>query len=551
MEQMEDKQPVSTISGAEAPEALPETVAPAGPKDASSISTPPAAAVKAADQPPAPIMPAKRDEENAAAKTALEEPNAVKKEKKPALTVVMENPTPSPARAKKKSRAKPVITMIVDEPAEAVSEPSSPEMLEVSSAPAKLPAKRSKPAPVAKASRKEENMAADTVSPTDAIPIPAQMPYIRIRMRGRGKFVPLCWFLILFVAPSSVVCWYYHSVATPMYVSEMKLSMRQGDNLSMRGGDLLSTIFNSPTNLNQDGKIIVSFIHSAQLLGALNRDLELFAHYSAPEIDPYARLSPQATVNDFMKYWIWAANPKINSDTGLIEVSIKAFSPEMAYKITASTLAYCEYFVNQLNSRVREDSMQNARNELARAEERLRQASQAMESFRAQHGMMDLQSSSSVQAGIVGGLETELAKVRAEIESKAPFLAPSNAEMRMLTAKAEALDRRIEDEKKKIAGTEQESKMTLSSIAAQYESCVTEQEFARNQYKMAMTAVESARLQFESKKVYLVPIDKPMKPDESLYPKRLEFALAFIAANFAAYLFLSLIGAAIMDHLGF
>ncbi|MCC8180412.1 MAG: hypothetical protein LIP23_05825 [Planctomycetes bacterium] len=123
--------------------------------------------------------------------------------------------------------------------------------------------------------------------------------------------------------------------------------------------------------------------------------------------------------------------------------------------------------------------------------------------------------------------------------------------MRLLRSKLAAIEQQIENERNKIAGEAREDRTALSAIAAQYESRVTEQEFARNQYKSALTAVEAARLQFESKKIYLVPVNKPLRPDESLYPRRLEFSLAFVAANFAVYLFLSLIGAAIMDHFGF
>ncbi|MCC8180411.1 MAG: hypothetical protein LIP23_05820, partial [Planctomycetes bacterium] len=334
-------------------------------------------------------------------------------EKETPITVVMENPAP-PTESKKKSN-KPTLTVVKEKSEEVGKESSLREMTDKASAGTKLPVKNTASSAVAQTA-KSKNPAAvldDSVN-TEATPIPVRMPYIRVRVRKRKRFIPLCWFFILFVIPSSLVCVYYHSIATPMYVSDMKLVMRQGDSISARGGDILTTLFNAPSSLSQDGRLILAFIHSPQLLGALNRDLDLFAHYSAKDIDFHARLPDDATVNDFLKYWSWVVTPRIDSDSGLIEIGVKAFSPEMAHEIAVAMLAYCEDFVNRLNDRVREDSMLTAQSELARAELRLQKASQSMESFRKEYGMMDLHSSASTQTGIVSGLATEIAKLKAE-----------------------------------------------------------------------------------------------------------------------------------------
>ena len=368
----------------------------------------------------------------------------------------------------------------------------------------------------------------------------------------KSKKMAAFWFVALFVLPSAFVACYYSFVATPMYVSEMQLALRQNDGgVQQHQGDLLAAVFNSPTNSNimQNIRIVQSYMLSGEMLEAVNQTQGVQEHFSDKNADYYSRLRDAPTRNTFQKYWNWAVSSRVDVESGLILVSAKAFSPEKAVAITRAMLAEGEEFVNRLNGRLHEDAMENARAELARAETRLKNASVAIENFRRQYGVMDTESVAATRVGIIDTLEAELAKGRAEMAARSPFIAENSAEMKILRARLQALEAQVEQEKARIAGDAVNNNFAVSVLANDYESRVMEQEFARQQYTTAMASVESARIQKDTQALYLVPVVTPTVPDESLYPERLKFIAAFMAINFSVYLLLTVFGAAVKDHL--
>ena len=66
-----------------------------------------------------------------------------------------------------------------------------------------------------------------------------------------------------------------------------------------------------------------------------------------------------------------------------------------------------------------------------------------------------------------------------------------------------------------------------------------------------MASLETARVQAESKSLYVESFQKPMVPDESLYPRPIVFSLVFMLAAAALLGLVSLIVAAIREHAGF
>ncbi|MCL2000550.1 MAG: hypothetical protein FWG74_03870 [Planctomycetes bacterium] len=394
-------------------------------------------------------------------------------------------------------------------------------------------------------------MAADAVQKVSTRPLLTPLSLSQTQFPRKRRLAGILWFFLLFLCPVGVVGWYYLELATPMYVSEMQLTVRQSDHVSAKTGDFLLSMLGGGGGMsgsNQDVRLILAYMRSPEVLRDVDEKLGLRRHFSNPDFDFYSRLPAEATRNDFLNYWNWAVSGRVDAESSLLQVKVKAFSPETARDIAEALLERSEDFVNRINERVHSDAVDKSLAELAHAEERVRRASAAMEEFRRRHGIMDLPTAAAMHVGIIDSLETELAKGRAELSAKAPFMAANSSEMRILQARLGALEERLEAERARIAGSERESKEALAALAADYEGRVTEQEFARQQYTSALTVVETARLKAETQAIYLVPVANPGLPDESLYPRRLLFFLAFAAMNFGAYIFLSIVGSAIAEH---
>ena len=368
----------------------------------------------------------------------------------------------------------------------------------------------------------------------------------------KSRFLGIAGFMLFFVLPTGFSGWYFFRHATPMYISEMKLALRRSDKPLVQGGEALAALFNTASVApNQDAQLILSYVNSPEMLERMNAELDLRGHYSLSDADFYARLKPDASKQDFLSYWEWAVSAKLDAASGLLLVSVKAFTPEMTREIAMRLRRHCEHFVNRLNDRVRADSSVKARQELERAEERVKLASTGLEKFRRQHGMLDLSASASMHMGLVGALEGELVKARADLAVRERYIAPNTAEIRELQTRVDVLEKQLAREKERIASSDEQNRDTLGALAAEFENLSTEQRFANSQYNMALAAIESTRLQAETQTVYLVPVSDPQLPDEPLYPRRLIFFLGFTAINFAVYIFISLVGSALKDYAGY
>ena len=112
------------------------------------------------------------------------------------------------------------------------------------------------------------------------------------------------------------------------------------------------------------------------------------------------------------------------------------------------------------------------------------------------------------------------------------------------------LQKQLQSEKARLASQMQGDK-PLSALVSEFQSLTLEEEFAQKQLTSAMASLETARVQAESKSLYVESFQKPMVPDESLYPRPIVFSLVFMLAAAVLLGLVSLIVAAIREHAGF
>jgi len=123
-------------------------------------------------------------------------------------------------------------------------------------------------------------------------------------------------------------------------------------------------------------------------------------------------------------------------------------------------------------------------------------------------------------------------------------LSPSNPQVTTLRNRVEVLQKAIDSENGKIAG----SGGSLSSKSMTFERLALEKEFAQKQLTLALSSLESARNEAERKQLYLERLVWPNFPDHPLEPRRLRAILTVIVFSFVVWGLLSLIVASIREH---
>ena len=352
---------------------------------------------------------------------------------------------------------------------------------------------------------------------------------------------------ILFV-PTLLSLLYFILWASPMYIAEARFAVRGAEG-SIDPGGLASMLLPAGMSVGTDANIVAEYIQSPDIMEEIDKDINIFNHFSSHDYDIISRLASDATRDERLTYWKWAVKPSLDPETGIIALSVKAYEPAMARKLAEAVLARSEALVNAMSRRAQDDAISLAMREVKTAENRVSKAQEAMRAFRERSGMLDPVTTAGGLQNIVSQLESEVVKVRAEIAEASTYMSKDAPTLIGLRARLAAVEKQLASEKLRLAGEAKPD--SLTSFAGEYEDLQIESNFARQQLVSAMTSLEAARVKAEMQSRYVVAFQVPALPDESLYPRPLLFTLYVFVGVLVLAGLCSLIIAAVREHAGF
>ena len=379
-----------------------------------------------------------------------------------------------------------------------------------------------------------------------------QTPLQRFTQKGKSFFysdgLALRLLFTCVLLPTLVVFLYLTLFASPMYLAETKFAIRSQN--QQQSLDMLSTFFRSSSSTLSDSYILQNYISSPDMIAKVDAKLHIQEHYSERKHDIWYRLTANPTQDELLRYWSWAVTPSFDPDTSIMSVQVKAFTPQMAQALCQAILDASEELVNAMNNRARTDAISLARAEVTRAEERIRAANEAMRRYRERTVILDPQAVASGLYGLVNQLEGEITKTTAELAEATTYMQTDSPRVVMLRNRLEVLQKQLQAEKARLA-SQMQGNRPLSALVSEFQSLTLEEQFAQKQLTSAMASLETARVQAESKTLYVESFQKPIVPDESLYPRPVVFSLVFMLAAAVLLGLVSLIIAAIREHAGF
>ncbi len=376
----------------------------------------------------------------------------------------------------------------------------------------------------------------------------AELGMQKFRQFSRPQGLLLRLLVSCVLLPSLAVFLYLALFASDIYLAEAKFAIRnQNQQQSM---DMLSTFFRTSSSTASDSYIVQKYIQSMDMIDKVDAKLHIREHYSDRSHDIWYRLTRNATQDQMLHYWDWAVVTTFDPDTSIMTIEVKAFSPEMAKAVCQAILDTSEALVNAMNERARNDAISLAQAEVARAEARIRNAQEALRQYRERTVILDPQAVATGLYGLVNKLEAEITQTASELAEASTYMQADSPRVVMLQNRLEVLQKQLQAEKARLASQMQGDK-PLSALVSEFQSLTLEEQFAQKQLTSAMTSLETARVQAESQTLYVESFQKPMVPDESLYPRPIVFSLVFMLAAAVLLGLVSLIIAAIREHAGF
>ena len=349
--------------------------------------------------------------------------------------------------------------------------------------------------------------------------------------------------------PTLVVGLYLFGFASNQYVAEAQFTVRGNvepmENISL--GQYTSLI---QKHNSQDSFIVRDYINSQSMVESLEKSIGLSKMFSRPEADFWTRFNPSDPIEDLTQYWRKHVDAHIDSISGVIRLSVRAFTPDDALTITREVVTRAEVLINNISKRAQADMVVQAETDARTAQERLRKAHLALQSFRNQWGVIDPVKSAE---GILTTL-TMLRKEKLKAENDLQVLRSSTLDERSrsiqtLVANIAAIDQQIktlQDEMTSAGALAGGPNLTEALL--QYEGLLVERTIAEKLEESAHEPLDRARVSAGKQHIFLATFVPPVLPTDSLYPQRGHTLLVAFFCFFVIWSSSSLLIAGIRDQ---
>ena len=359
--------------------------------------------------------------------------------------------------------------------------------------------------------------AGDAADPADAALAP--VPAARMRRRHWGLILSFGLFVIV---PVLVTAWYLWAVAEDQYGSVAGFTVRQeeGQGASELLGGLAALTGGTAAG---DSEILYEFIRSQALIRRIDEDLDIRGHYSALwQDDPVFALEPDAAIEELADYWERVVRVSHDQGPGLLEVRVRAFDRDMAQAIATEIVAHSQDMINELNAQARADAMQFARTDLEEAVQRLAEARSALTAFRSRTQIVDPEADIQGRMGVMNNLQQQRAQALSDLDLLSETTSSGDPRLVQAERRIEVIRDRLARERVAVARGEEGAVegQDYPSLISEFEGLVVEREFAEENYRASLAAMDLARDDVIRQSRYLATYIRPTLAETAQYPQR-------------------------------
>jgi capsular polysaccharide transport system permease protein len=363
--------------------------------------------------------------------------------------------------------------------------------------------------------------------------------------RWRAFYRPLRPFLLVVILPTLLTAAGQYLIAADQYESEAHFIVRsdQGNSAASSSLGQMLGLGNNPTPA--EARSLGDYLTSHDAVDALQKKFDLPAIFRRPEADIFTRLHTAKPVAEtLLKYYRHQVDVSYNNETGITNLTVRAFQPKDAQALAESLLELGEARVNTFNQRALSDSLSVAKQQLAEAEAGVAEAQHSVTGFRQGERDIDPTRTSTADITMASTLQGQLAQGRAQLSAMGKAVDADSPQYVALKAQVQALETQVNAAQSRLAGPE----TAMAPGLGTYESLQLRQEFAAKRYEAAATALEGARASAMKQQIFVVRVVDPNLPQKALYPHRLKLVAIVFFGLLLSYAIGWLILAGVREH---
>lgn len=339
-------------------------------------------------------------------------------------------------------------------------------------------------------------------------------------------------FIVLVIVPVAVSVTYLYTRASDQYHSQSAFSVRSEEAASPL--DVLGAFTQTGSGSTPDSEILNDFIRSQTLVQLIDSEHDLESIYNRAEEDPVFSLGNDRSIEELVNYWERMVSVHLNSTSGVLQIESRAFQPSDAKMIAEAIISHSAELIDNLSSEARADALQYTLDDVAKAEERLKDIRTQIREFRTKYQIIDPEADVQSQVGIVAALQSALAESLIELETIGSYSGGTDPRLPNIQRRVDAIRKQISNERSSITNQSEDGR-SLTDIIGEYEELLIDLEFSQNAYTAALAAEEQARIEANRRSRYLAVHVPPTLAEKSIYPSRVMLSLVVAACAFAAW----------------
>lgn len=353
-------------------------------------------------------------------------------------------------------------------------------------------------------------------------------------------------FFLMVVLPTIIGALYFAFVASPQYMSEFRFSVRPTDGAIMSSSSVAADAALAMSN----SYIVADYALSRDAVESLEKSVGLREIYSMDSTDRFSRLSDDVSLERLVDYWRKRVSTSYDIMTGINTIEVTAFSPQDALRISTALQALCEKLVNDISEKARQTQMAFAKNELERAEARLKEVRQRETELRSGQKSIDVRKEAEGKMLLNNKLRGDLAALEAQYSALSSDMDPTSPRLTVLKNQITAAKEQIEILQSQITDVDASKPGALDDAqrVTKYDQLQTDVMIATKLYESSLTNYENARMRASSNQTYLATYVQPGLPQIASYPRTFVDTLLVFLSAFGVWVVLTLVYYSIRDH---
>ena len=364
---------------------------------------------------------------------------------------------------------------------------------------------------------------------------------------GTQKAAYLAWAkfgsFALVLAASLLVIVYYSLIASPRYVSESQFVVKQASSTEPQLMGLAAIA--STSSSTRDSLIIKQYIESRAMAEALDKSIQLKAHYQDSQWDTISGLSSAASIEDYVEYYQNHVTVRHDEMADIIYIEAQAFTSEYALLLGQALLELSEKFINTLGDKMAKEQLAYAQKEVERLYGAMKTQQNQLLNFQNQNQLYSPEQQGSALLGAITELQGNIISQEAKLKEMSAIMRSDSAQVKGQIILLDSLKQQLIEEKSKLTSKDQQS---LNQVTANYQEIKLGSELAAGMYQGALTSMEAVRADAYRKLKHLLVIQDPALPESDQYPRRIYSIVTWFISLLLVYLLGRLVWSIIKEH---